>query len=78
MRWQEALTGEARRDFEAFLHEQRTAAIARLLVAKNEQVVHEQEYVHALDMLHLELTKDERAAEAHADYTERTRGDRAH
>ena len=78
MRWQEALTGEARRDFEAFLDEQRDVAIARLLVADDIQVIREQEYVRALDVLRNALTKDERESEAYANYTERTRGDRAH
>ena len=78
MRWQEALTGDARRDFEAFLDEQRTAAIGRLLVARIDHVIREQEYIHALDMIRDELTRDERADEAHANYIERVRGHRTY
>ncbi len=74
MRWQEALTGEARRDFESFLDTQRQCALERLCSAKGDAVAQEQEYIRALDTIRQELTKDEREAEAHADYTERNRG----
>lgn len=77
MRWHEALTGDARRDFEAFLDEQRTAAVARLVVALPENVVREQATIAAFDAIRFELTRAEREAEAEREYRDRASGTRS-
>lgn len=72
MRWQDALTGEARTDFEAFLDRERMNAIERLLRAEGTGVVVEQQYIRALDRVRHALVMVEREDEQYARWRQRT------
>jgi hypothetical protein len=77
VRWQDALTGHARKDFDAWLARERDGAIARLLVARGEHVVAEQQYIRALDQLTLAVTEDARTDAGLAAYRNSLAGTRS-
>ena len=74
MRWQDALKGAARSDFQKYLHQERSTAVERLIQAADGEVLRLQATIQVLDRITAELTRDEREAVADAEQRERSTG----